>query len=392
MSRPAVAWAAVAMTLAADVIRNVALPGASADALLSLLMSMAFAVLGAVIVTRSEVAVIGWVMIVAGVGTASYDAMSAVAYRGLVATPAPQAGAVWAAWVGSWIWIPGFSAAFIVLPLLFPDGCLPSPRWRPIWGVIAVMLAAQLVVEMLRPGPMTVTDPASDIDIAVAANPLGLEALAPVLVAYDVVINLGFFPLLAALVVGVAVRYRRADVVVRYQLRWFLFAVAILPVAFVVSAVGAANAVAQAVAGALLAGIPISIALAVLRYRLYEIDRIISRTVTYALVTAVLATVYIAVAVLPSTVVGLESDLLVAAATLAVAAAFVPVRRSVQAVVDRRFNRARYDAARVVRRFGAQLRHDIDLDSLIGDLRGVVASTVQPAHLSLWLARREGPR
>jgi hypothetical protein len=135
--------------------------------------------------------------------------------------------------------------------------------------------------------------------------------------------------------------------------------------------------------------------LAILRFRLYEIDRIITRTVTYAVVTAVLALVYISVSIIPATVLDAPagatsggSERFVAAATLTAAGAFVPVRRRVQAVVDRRFNRSRYDAQRVVERFGSRLRRDVDLDSLTGDLRGVVASTVQPAHVSLWLAGR----
>jgi hypothetical protein len=128
------------------------------------------------------------------------------------------------------------------------------------------------------------------------------------------------------------------------------------------------------------------VAVAVLRYRLYEIDQIISRTATYAVVSAVLVTVYAAVAVVPSAVFDLDSDLLVAAATLAAAAVFVPVRRRVQALVDRRFNRARYDAQQVVDRFGSRLRADVDMAHLADDLRRVVGATVQPAHVTLWLA------
>lgn len=134
--------------------------------------------------------------------------------------------------------------------------------------------------------------------------------------------------------------------------------------------------------------LPISVAIAITRYRLYEIDRIVSRTVSYGAVTAVLVGVYMLLAVGPSAVFHLEFDLLVAGATLAAAAAFVPVRRWVQATVDRRFNRARYDAERVVNGFGARLRQDPDLDRLASDLDAVVSSTVQPASVEVWIAER----
>lgn len=137
--------------------------------------------------------------------------------------------------------------------------------------------------------------------------------------------------------------------------------------------------------GAVVTGLPVSIAVAVLRYRLYEIDKLISRTVTYALVTAALVVVYALVAVLPSTVLAFESDLLVAAATLVVAAAFVPMRRRVQAMVDHRFNRSSYDATHVVERFGVRLRDQVSLDTLCADMVAVVDATVQPHHRSVWL-------
>ncbi len=136
-------------------------------------------------------------------------------------------------------------------------------------------------------------------------------------------------------------------------------------------------------------GVAVSITLAILRYRLYEIDRIISRAATYAVVTAVLVGVYVLVAVLPSAVFDLKSDLLVAAATLAAAALFVPVRRRVQAVVDRRFNRARYDAQRVIERFGSRMRDELVLDGLTRDLHAVVAATVRPSRAWVWLRAGE---
>jgi hypothetical protein len=196
-------------------------------------------------------------------------------------------------------------------------------------------------------------------------------------------------------VAAVVVRFRRSHGVERQQFKWFLSPVCLVCVSVTVDAlpVPLPTWVSVISDGASLLGfigLPVSITLAILRFRLYEIDRLINRTVTYALVTATLLVTYAAVVALPGVIIDLRSDVLVAAATLATAAAFVPVRRRVQRVVDRRFNRARYDAARVVDRFGARLRVELDLDGLADDLCGVVASTVQPAHVSLWLARERG--
>jgi len=138
--------------------------------------------------------------------------------------------------------------------------------------------------------------------------------------------------------------------------------------------------------------IPAAILVAILRYRLFELDRLMSRTVTYAVVSAVLIAVYSAITVVPSAAFDLQSDLLVAAATLVAAAVFVPVRVRVQAAVDRRFNRARYDAALVVEQFASRLRHDVDLGALVRDLGDTVATTMQPAHVSLWVPDRQSIR
>jgi hypothetical protein len=195
-------------------------------------------------------------------------------------------------------------------------------------------------------------------------------------------------------VLGVVRRLRRAVGVERQQLKVVTFGVVVSVGGFVL------NVVMQALAGtslplwatAVVIGItPAAVLVAILRHRLFEIDRLVSRTVTYAVVSAVLIAVYALVAVVPSAAFNLQSDLLVAAATLTAAAVFVPVRVRVQAAVDRRFNRARYDAALVVERFASRLRHDVDLGTLVHDLNDAVATTVPPAHVSLWLpGRRPG--
>ena len=171
------------------------------------------------------------------------------------------------------------------------------------------------------------------------------------------------------------------------QLRWFLAALVALAVSVPPAAMFSDTVLGSVLFELFWALPPIAIGVAVLRHRLYEINRIISRAVAYAAVSALLAGVYLLMTVVPSTVLELDSDLLVAAATLAVAALFIPLRRRVQAAVDGRFNRRSYDARQKVEHFGARLRHDQDMDVITGDLQIAVASTVQPAHVSLWVRR-----
>lgn len=180
------------------------------------------------------------------------------------------------------------------------------------------------------------------------------------------------------------------------QLKWLLSACAVLGAGISIFVLTGspdepdANLAAQLLTFAGMVLVPTAMGVAVLRYRLYEIDRIISRTVTYGVVTAVLFGVYTAVVTLPGVVLDVESDLLVAMATLAAAGVFVPVRRGVQRFVDRRFNRARYDAREIVEQFGERLRGDLHLDGLTDDLQAVGATTLEPAHVSLWLPVAEG--
>lgn len=194
----------------------------------------------------------------------------------------------------------------------------------------------------------------------------------------------------AIAVVLTVVRARRSVGIARLQMRWFAVAAAAFVALLVVGmlAEGFGELVGDLVfySGWVLGlnGIAAAIGVAVLRYRLYEIDWVVSRTVAYAIVTAVLVAVYTAVAVLPSALFASESDLLVAAATLAVAGAFMPLQRRVRARVDRHFNRSGFDAHRLVERFGVRVRDEFDVEDLLADLRGVVAATVEPAHVSLW--------
>ena len=351
-----------------------------------------FAALGALLIVRRPGHVMGVLFAALALLIAVGSAGDAYAAAVLLSGGRPSLLVrVWA-WPNAWYWYALVVGLMIYVPLLFPDGHLPSPRWRWVaWPVGFCMAAVCGVAAVSERISLQAVGP--DGRPLSVANPFGIAGVPPA-EQNPVFLTLGVvvFPGLIAAVAAVVVRFRRSAGVERQQLKWFVATVCLLVAAVVLGELPIPGADLIGGVGLIIAvvALPASITLAILRFRLYEIDRIISRTVTYALVTAVLLVVYVLIAVVPSTAFQLQSDLLVAAATLAAAAAFGPVRRRVQAVVDRRFNRARYDAATVIDRFGGRLRGDLDLDGLTGDLRGVIASTMQPAHVSLWLRADQG--
>jgi hypothetical protein len=268
--------------------------------------------------------------------------------------------------------------ALALVFLVFPTGHLPSRRWRPVaWALLAVgwLVFAALV---LTPGPMLNGVPASQ-------NPLGVTALRSVNL-----IDPLYLVLLGSVLLGLVsllVRFRRARGDERQQLKWLPIGVALIVASFLIEDVGNAtvNALADLLALAVLSG---AILVAMLKYRLYDIDRILNRTLVYGLVTSLLIGVYAGLVFLlgrlldPATG---DSALAVAASTLAVAALFQPARRRVQAVVDRRFNRRKYNAAKTIEGFSARLRDQVDLDTLATELLAVTDKTMQPTTVSLWL-------
>ncbi len=360
-------------------------PGVQRDGLEDLVLVtgfLGFAVVGAVLLRRRPDNAVSWLM--ASVPLLLGLAIPAEAWAGYVMTVngRPDALAVIGAWLNSWYWFALLAVVFAGVPLLFPTGRLPTRRWRaaavlPVIATMGMVLTAA-VAERL---------PGQDVEYVID-NPLGIAGVPslednPLFDLFSVLLITGCAIGLGAM----AVRFSRARIVERQQLKWVIVAAALFPLALAFEEV--APALTSVLFSVALIGLPLAIAVAILRYRLYEIDRIISRTVTYGLVTAVLVGVYALVAVVPAALFDLQSDLLVAGATLVAAAAFGPVRRRVQRLVDRRFNRTRYDAAQVADAFAARLRDEVDLTDLTDDLRGVVATTVQPAHLSLWLRQAE---
>jgi hypothetical protein len=341
---------------------------------------------GAVLASRQPRHPVGWLLLVLGLSLAWGGVPPAYAAYGLLVRPGalPAASAVARYWPIS---IVTAQTALGFVLLLTPTGSLPSPRWRG-WARMTVAVAAILVVGTgVARGPL-------DPRYQVLGGPFDFRGQGGALL---VVNQLGLAFSILAVVVGAAslvVRFRRARGVERQQLRWVAWAAALAVLGAVVTlgglAVGATAMGTWAISVSF-AVLPLSIGAAILRYRLYDLDRIISRTLGYGLLTVLLGGGY-AVAVLGlGRLLGRDSSLAVAAATLAVAALFQPLRRRVQVAVDRRFNRRRYDAARIIEAFAARLRDQVDLDALRGELLAVADQTMQPTRASLWLRPQAMP-
>jgi hypothetical protein len=271
--------------------------------------------------------------------------------------------------------------------LLYPTGRPPSPRWRPVvWAaVVATMLA--VVASGLTPGP---TEYLPGVD-----NPLGLEQAGWVL---DLIAQVAFVVIAAALFAAAGsllVRWRRAQGVERQQLKWLAYAAAMLVVVTLLTDfLPHGLYVVMATATTLL--FPLATGIAVVRYRLYDIDRLINRTLVYGVLTALLGAIYAGMVLVLGQVFGgvggKPPSWAVAGATLAVAALFQPARRRIQWAVDRRFNRRKYNAAKTVEVFSARLRDEVDLDTLSAEVLAVVDQTMQPTMASLWIRQSTKPR
>lgn len=285
----------------------------------------------------------------------------------------------------------------VFVPLLFPTGHLPSPRWRWLAWTAGTAMGAMAIGGIIQRDICVTYDVTGNCAEAVP-NPWGVSWLPSVEEGVFGAVMLGVLTVcMVGALVSVVVRYRRAHGVERVQLRWVVFAMGLfivymLVVGVLLEEILDLDAEIQSVVrfgidpfGFFLALIPISVGVAILRYRLYDIDRLISRTVSYGLITAVLLACFAGAVFLSSRLFPRQSDLGVAASTLAVAALFNPVRRRIQSAVDRRFNRSRYDAARVVDAFGHRLRSEAGIENLTGELITAAATTMQPSTASLWL-------
>ena len=346
-----------------------------------------YSTVGGVVAARRPANPVGWIFLGSALSAALILASASYAEAGLeAATPLPATEA--AAFVSEAFALPTVALIGLVM-LLYPDGRPPSPRWRLVgWVAAAAVLTGALGA--FAPGPIPETDPPVE-------NPLGVAG--PVGELLTGLQDMAGILLLGSLALGAAsmlVRFRRSRGEERLQLKWFALTI-VFVVTFVATA-GIAAEVAPASSGANpveeacfylallgVAALPVAAATAILKYRLYDIDLVIRRTLVYGALTATLAGAYAGSVLVLQLLLSPDSDLAIAGSTLAVAALFRPARRRIQALVDRRFYRRRYDAARTLESFGGRLRDEVDLDALGSDLRAVVTETVQPAHVSLWL-------
>jgi hypothetical protein len=282
-----------------------------------------------------------------------------------------------------------FELGIALLFLLFPDGRLPSARWRPVLWAGLVAGAAMVPAAITDPRPIGNLGVPSPIQVGTALHAI----LTPLfLVAFFVL-----FTVLLASVGSVLLRFRGAHGEARQQLKWFASATALVPVGFGLLFFGfdpnlPTDQIAMAVLVVAAVAMPVAVAVAIFKYRLYAIDRIINRTIVYGLLSAILGLAYTGAILLLGQALGRgRSSLAVAGATLAVAAVFQPARRQVQNTVDRRFNRRRYDAAKTIEAFSVRLRQQVDLDTLTAELLAVVSQTMEPTSVSLWLRPPQGP-
>jgi hypothetical protein len=343
-------------------------------------VALPFVAVGGLLSSKRPANPIGWLFLAFGCMASVDFAAASYAYRALEPGSSLPAADV-AASVYAHFWHPGFGL-FVFAFLLFPNGHLLSPRWRWFAGVVVFTYGG-----LLLSGPFDTDYINEAID---GAKPLfhGTVGQAGTLVFGALLaFNLLLLPISAA---SLLLRLKRSTGDERQQVKWFVYTVAFVILFFPISVLVVGNG---GVGVLLFPLIPISAAVAILKYRLYDIDVVVNRTLVYGALTATLGVIYIGSILLLQLVLNAltsDSGLAVAASTLAVAALFRPARSRIQEMVDRRFYRRKYDAARTLERFGAQLRDEVSLASLSTELRTVVVDTMQPSHVSLWL--RAGPQ
>jgi MFS family permease len=355
-------------------------PAGSIAGWFDLVIPLAVSVPGAVIVGYRPANPLGRILCTMGLTMGVAALLGQYSDYALRTNPGSVPGGVLAAWLQSFFWFPVIGLVPLLL-LLVPDGSLPSPRWRPVAWVPAAAIALVILAGAFSPGPI-----GADPRPGAPQNPVGIEPARQVL---EVAAAVGFLVIPAVTVIALlalVLRFRRAQGVERQQLKWFTYGAFLLVVGLAALLVPLSEAVAKAILAAGVGCFTAGVAVAVLRYGLYEIDVIVNRTLVYGLLTVLLGLGYAGAVLIGGQLAGQErSNLVVAGSTLAVAAAFQPARRRVQAGVDRRFNRRKYDSAKTIEGFSARLREQVDLDTLSAELLAVVDQTMQPATASLWL-------
>ncbi len=379
------AWSvcALVLVLIACALALAFLNGADVDAVSFPLGLTASALVGGLVASRRPENPVGWFFLGGAVCFAFVEFAGGYATYGLLTAPGALPGARAMTWPLSWLWVPGVMLLLFFVPLYFPDGRLVSPRWRWLVRVALVFSVSAAFTSALNPGEMQESG---------FVNPLGVETLSPILDLFEMFVFALYFPLLFAAAASLVVRFRRSGSVQRQQIKWLALAALAIPVWFLTnSPVEALSTSLFAAMDALFvfALIPLAAGVAILRYCLYDIDRIINRALVYGSLTATLVAVYFGGVVLMQRVfvalTGQQSTLAVVASTLWIAALFSPLRRRIQSFIDLRFYRRKYDAARTLAAFSVRLRDETELETLSGDVVSVVKETMQPEHVSLWL-------
>lgn len=365
---------------------------------------LAFSALGAVIVSRYPTHAIGWIFCALGPLGAVEPFAVYYAIHALFVAPGTLPGGVVAAWLQNWIWVVSIALICAFLPLLFPTGRLVSQRWKPAWWLAIGTTVALVLDRMLEPGPL-----GNNLDLYDIQNPLGIARLGPLrLVFFTLPLDLLHASMLVA-AASLVVRLRQARGYERQQIKWFAYFGAVVGVLEVLRygatgtlrilglstpfVIGWVYPLAWPIA---LTGLALGAGLAILRYRLYDIDVIIRRTLVYGTLTAIVATIYVVGVVGTQAVLNAltgqpkqQSPVIIVATTLAIAALIGRLRRRLQIFIDRKFYRTKYDAAQALSTFGMALRDEVDLQALADDLVRVVDETMRPEHISLWLRAPE---
>ena len=366
---------------------------------------LAFPIIGALVASRRPENPIGWICLASGLLFMLLAVTDSYSIYG-TASPGSVPFSVAVGTIGNqWLWVPTVGLLGIFLILLFPDGKLPSKRWRPLVWLSGVMIVLLSITEGLAPGPLE--------NQGGVRNPFGLEEL-PWLVTVSYIV-LPLLPLcILASAVSMVLRFRRSRGEVRQQIKWFTFVVSfaglmffIVMISQVVIVLGSDANLPQtplwvellfSLAALGFAGVPISIGFAVLKYRLYDIDVVINLTLVYGSLTAALVAIYLGGVATTQAILRALTDqteqpqLAIVVSTIVIAAVFNPLRRRIQSFIDRRFYRRKYDARKTLEAFSARLRDETDLETLNNELAGVIRETMQPAHVSLWLRPDRTPK
>jgi hypothetical protein len=356
------------------------------------------ALVGALVASRQPRNPVGWFILGHAVCFALGEFGRQYAIYGSLTEPGALPFARAMIWPTYWVWFPGLILMMCLVPLYFPDGRLLSGRWRWVSGLAVVFCVGATGLAMVRPG---------DNEAAGIPNPLGVESLVEgagsLSAVFAILLPASWIVFSVAAAASLVVRFGRSRGEERQQLKWFVYAVVLC---VFVNAVGQAflndllsTGVSEILFVVSLESLWVAIAVAILRYRLYDIDLLINRTLVYGSLTVLLACAYVGGVVglqaIFRAITGQESTLAIVGSTLTIAALFGPLRRRVQGFVDRRFYRRKYDAAKTLEVFGSRLREETDLDALGEDLVGLARSTMQPEHVSLWLrpeTAQEGER